>query len=105
VLVGKSYEIEKIKQMAQAVYQMRLVRVLIFTLRTLQSGGARPSLTVAILAKRRRFLDLRLKAFVHVTVWIRYPKQINTARGYFWGPSSSEGPQKRDLTIFSKCDM
>jgi hypothetical protein len=23
-------------------------------------------------------------------------KQINIARGYFWGPSSSEGPKKRD---------
>jgi hypothetical protein len=23
-------------------------------------------------------------------------KQINTARGYCWGPSSPEGPQKRD---------
>jgi hypothetical protein len=23
-------------------------------------------------------------------------KQINTARGYCWGPSSSEGPQKCD---------
>jgi hypothetical protein len=23
-------------------------------------------------------------------------KQINTARGYYWGPSSSEGSQKRD---------
>jgi hypothetical protein len=23
-------------------------------------------------------------------------KQVNTVRGYFWGPSSSEGPQKCD---------
>jgi hypothetical protein len=23
-------------------------------------------------------------------------KQINTARGFCWGPSSSEGPQKHD---------
>jgi hypothetical protein len=22
-----------------------------------------------------------------------------------WGPSSSEGPQKHDLTMFSKCDI
>jgi hypothetical protein len=29
-------------------------------------------------------------------------QQINIARGYCWGPSTSEGPQKRDLTIFSK---
>jgi hypothetical protein len=39
------------------------------TLGTLQiGGGARPSLTVAILAKGRCFSDLRLKAFVHVAV-------------------------------------
>jgi hypothetical protein len=22
----------------------------------------------------------------------------------YWGPSSSEGPQKHDLTVFSKCN-
>jgi hypothetical protein len=38
--VSKSYKIEKIKQMAQAAYQMWLVRVLIYTLGTLQIGGA-----------------------------------------------------------------
>jgi hypothetical protein len=48
-------KIDKIKQVAQAAYQMRLVRVLIYTLGTLQIGGARPSLTVAILAKGRCF--------------------------------------------------
>jgi hypothetical protein len=59
-------------------------------------------LTVSILAKGRCFLDLQLKSFVHVAVSIRYRKQINTARGYCWGPSSSEGPQKRNLTMSSK---
>jgi hypothetical protein len=49
--VSKSYKIEKIKQMAQAAYQMWLVRVLIYTLGTLQIGGSRLSLTVAIQAK------------------------------------------------------
>ena len=29
-------------------------------------------------------------------------QQINIARGYCWGPSASEGPQKHDLTMFSK---
>jgi hypothetical protein len=55
-------KIDKIKQVAQAAHQMRLVRVLIYTLGTLQiggGGGGRPSLTVAILAKERCFLDLR----------------------------------------------
>jgi hypothetical protein len=32
-------------------------------------------------------------------------KQINTMRGYCWGPSSSEGPQKRNLTVFIKFDL
>ena len=27
-------------------------------------------------------------------------QQINIARGYCWGPSASEGPQKHDLTMF-----
>jgi hypothetical protein len=31
-----------------------------------------------------------------------YLKEINTVRGYCWGPSSSEGPQKRNLTMSSK---
>jgi hypothetical protein len=26
-------------------------------------------------------------------------------RGYCWGPSSSEGPQKYDLTMFPKCNI
>jgi hypothetical protein len=26
-------------------------------------------------------------------------------RGYCWGPSSSEGPKKHDLTMFSKCNI
>jgi hypothetical protein len=88
--------------MAQAAYQMWLVRVIIYTLGTLQIGGSHLSLTVAILAKERCFSDLRLKAFVHDAVWIHYLKQINTARGYCWGPLSSEGPQKRNLTMSSK---
>jgi hypothetical protein len=29
-------------------------------------------------------------------------QQINITRGYCWGPSASEGPQKHDLTMFSK---
>jgi hypothetical protein len=63
-----SYKIEKTKQIARVAYQMRLLRVLIYTLGTPQIGGSRLSLTVAILAKERCFSDLRLKAFVHVIV-------------------------------------
>jgi hypothetical protein len=40
----------------------------IYTPSALQLGGSRLSLTVAILAKGRCFLDLRLKAFVHIAV-------------------------------------
>jgi hypothetical protein len=54
--------------MAETVYQMMLVRVHIYTPSALQLGGPRLSLIVAILAKGRCFLDLRLKAFVHVAV-------------------------------------
>jgi hypothetical protein len=43
------------KQMAQAVYQMRLVRALIYTLGAFKTKGPRLSLTVAILAKGRCF--------------------------------------------------
>jgi hypothetical protein len=48
-------KIDKIKQVAQVAYQMRLVRVLIYTPSVLQIGGPRLSLTVAILAKGRCF--------------------------------------------------
>jgi hypothetical protein len=54
--------------MAQAAYQMQLVRVPIYTLSTPQIGGPRLSLTVAILAKGRCFFGPSLKAFVHVAV-------------------------------------
>jgi hypothetical protein len=103
--VSKSYKIEQIKQAAQIAYQMWSGWVLIYTIGAPRVGGSRLSLTVAILAKGKCFSDLRLKAFVQVAVWIRYLKQINTARGYFWGPSSSEGPQKYDLTMYSKCNI
>jgi hypothetical protein len=33
------------------------------------------------------------------------PHCSNTASGYYWGPSSSEGPQKYDLTKFPKCNV
>jgi hypothetical protein len=39
VLVSNSCEIEKIKQMAQAVYQMRSVRALIYTQRAPNQGA------------------------------------------------------------------
>jgi hypothetical protein len=74
--VSKSYKIEKIKQMAQAVYQVQSMWVPIYTPSALKIGGPRPSLTIAILAKGRCFLDLRLKAFVHVVVWIHYYNKL-----------------------------
>jgi hypothetical protein len=54
--------------MAETPYQMMLVWVHIYTPSTLQLEGPRLSLIVAILAKGRCFLDLQLKAFVHVVV-------------------------------------
>jgi hypothetical protein len=54
--------------MVEMVYQMLLVWVHIYAPSAFQLGGPHLSLTIAILAKGRCFLDLRLKAFVHVTV-------------------------------------
>jgi hypothetical protein len=48
----------------------------------------------AILAKEGVFSDLRLKAFVISQPEFVTKEQTNTARGYCWRPSSSEGPQK-----------
>jgi hypothetical protein len=49
-------------------YQMLSLWVPIYTPSALQLGRPRLSLTFTILAKGRCFLDLRLKAFVHVAV-------------------------------------
>jgi hypothetical protein len=49
-------------------YQMLSVSIHIYMPSALQFGGSHMSLTIAILAKGRCFLDLRLKAFVHVAV-------------------------------------
>ena len=50
-------------------YQMLPVWVHIYTPSALQLGGPHLSLTITILAKGKVFfLDLRLKAFVHVAV-------------------------------------
>jgi hypothetical protein len=57
-------------------YQMLPVWVHIYTPSALQLGGPHLSLTIAILAKGRRFSDLRLKAFVHVAVRIRYYNKL-----------------------------
>jgi hypothetical protein len=92
-------------QMAQTTYQMQLVWVPIYTPSALQIGGPRLSLTVTILAKGRCFSDLRLKVFVHVAVWIRYLNKLILRGATVGGPSSSEGPQKHDLTMFSKCNV
>jgi hypothetical protein len=63
-------------QKAETTYQMQLVWVHIYTPRALQIGGPRLSLIIAILAKGMCFSDLRLKAFVHVAVWIRYLNKL-----------------------------
>jgi hypothetical protein len=58
------------------------------------------SMTVAILAKGRCFFGPSahsLCPFRNINLSLQ---QINIARGYCWGPSASEGPQKRDLQCF-----
>jgi hypothetical protein len=61
-------KLEKIAQGIEMAYQILSMRVPIYMPNTLQLGGPYMSLTFAILAKGRCFLDLRLKAFVHVAV-------------------------------------
>jgi hypothetical protein len=63
--------------------------VLIYMPSVLQVGGSHLSLTVAILSKGRCFLDLWLRAFVHIAIWIRYSNKLTL-----------RGPQKHDLTMF-----
>jgi hypothetical protein len=48
--------------------QMSSWCALIYMPSALKSGGPRLLVTVAILAKGRCFSDLRLKAFVHITI-------------------------------------
>jgi hypothetical protein len=63
------------------------------------------SMTVAILAKGRCFFGPSahsLRPYRNINLSLQ---QINIARGYYWGPSASEGPQKRNLTMFSKRNM
>jgi hypothetical protein len=65
-------------------------------------GGSCLSKTVAILAKGRCFFGPSAQS-LRPCRNINLPfQQINIARGYCWGSSASEGPQKRDLTMFSK---
>jgi hypothetical protein len=52
----------------EMAYQMPPLWVPIYTPSALQLGGPHLSLTFAILAKGRCFLNLRLKAFIHVAV-------------------------------------
>ena len=67
---------------------------------TLKTEGSRLSVAVAILAKGRCFFgpsaqSLRPCRNINLSF-----QQINIARGYCWGPSASEGPQKHDVTMF-----
>jgi hypothetical protein len=62
----------------------------------LQLGGPHLSLTFAILAKGRCFFGPSAKGLRSRRSLNLLHEQINTARGYCWGPSSSEGPQKHD---------
>jgi hypothetical protein len=76
----------------------------IYTPSVSQLGGPRLSLTVAILEKGRFFSGLRLKAFVHVAVWIRcYNKLIlwgaTIGAFVFWRSS------KTWLTMFPKYNL
>jgi hypothetical protein len=92
-------------QMAEVACKMLPAWVHIYTPSALQLEGPHLSLTIAILAKGKVFFrtfGLSLRSCRSLNSLLQ---QINTARGYCWGPSSSEGPQKHDLTMFPKCNM
>jgi hypothetical protein len=60
-------------------------------------GGSCMLVLFAILAKGRYFFGPSAKGLRSGrSLNLLQRKQINTARGYCWGPSSSEGPKKRD---------
>jgi hypothetical protein len=74
----------------------KLWRAPIYTPIMSETGGSRLSMTGAILAKGRCFFGPsahRLRPFRNINLSLQ---QINIARGYCWGPSASEGPQKRN---------
>jgi hypothetical protein len=80
----------------------KLWRTLIYTPIMSKTGGSRLSKTVAILARGRCFFGPSAKSLrPYRNINLSF-QQINIARGYCWGPSASEGPQKHDLTMFSK---
>jgi hypothetical protein len=55
-------------QAIEMAQEMLTMQAPIYMSRAPQFGGSRRSVSFAILAKGRCFLNLRLKAFVHVTV-------------------------------------
>jgi hypothetical protein len=67
-----------------------------------QLGGPYMSVSFAILAKGRSFFGpsaegLCSRGSLNLSIY----KQIHTARGYCWGPSSSEGPKNVTNMFFS----
>jgi hypothetical protein len=80
----------------------KLWRACIYTLIMSKTGGSRLSRTVAILAKGRCFFGPSARSLRPCRNINLLFQQINIARGYCWGPSASEGPQKHNLTMLSK---
>jgi hypothetical protein len=95
---------EQVKQMQESV-PTNLWRAPIYTPIMSKTGGSRLSKTVAILAKGRCFFGSSAHSLRPYRNRNLSLQQINIARGYCWGPSASEGPQKRNLTMFSKRNM
>jgi hypothetical protein len=75
--------------------QMLPLQVPIYMPSTLQLGGPYMSLTFAILAKGRCCFGPSAKG-LRSRHSLNLLDTKNTARGYCWGPSSSEGPQKHN---------
>jgi hypothetical protein len=78
-------------------HQMLSMWVPIYMPSASQLGGPYMSLTFAILAKGKCFFGPSAKGLrSRHSLNLLIQKQINTASGYCWGPSSSEGPKRRD---------
>jgi hypothetical protein len=87
----------KIAQAVEMTHQMLSMRAPIYMPSASQLGGPYMSVSFAILAKGRCFFGPLAKGLrSHRSLNLLTKKQINTARGYCWGPSSSEGPKKCD---------
>jgi hypothetical protein len=92
----------KIAQSVEMAHQMLSMRVPIYMPSASQLGEPCMSVSFAILAKGRCFFGPSAKGLrSRRSLNLLTRKQINTTRGYYLGPSSSEGPKNVTNMFFS----